>query len=71
MEEEKKKSWMDDLMIEVPLKKFIKMKTKILKYEQEITDRRHNYYELQSRYDSLKADYQKILGVTSEEGKQE
>ena len=71
MEEEKKKSWMDDLMIEVPLKKFIKMKTKILKYEQDIADRRHNYYELQSRYDRLKEDYQKILGVTSEEGKQE
>lgn len=71
MEEEKKKSWMDDVMIEVPLKKFIKMKTKIINQEQEIADRRHNYYELQSQYDRLKEDYQKILGVTSEEGKQE
>ena len=61
--EEKKTSWMDDVMIEIPLKKFVKMKEKILRQEQEITDKRHNYYELRSQYDKLKEDYQKVLGI--------
>ena len=61
--EEKKTSWMDDVMIEIPLKKFVKMKEKILRQEQEITDKRHNYYELKMQYDKLKEDYQKVLGI--------
>lgn len=63
MDEEKKKSWMDDVMIEVPLKKFIKMKMKILNQENEITERRHNYYELRTQYEKLKEAYQEVLGV--------
>lgn len=64
--EEKKTSWMDDITIEIPLKKFVKMKKKIYEQEQEITDKRHNYYELKMQYGKLKEDYQKVLGIKEE-----
>ena len=63
MEEEKKTSWMDDITIEIPLKKFVKMKKKIYEQEQEITEKRHNYYELKMQYEKLKEAYQEVLGV--------
>lgn len=83
--ESTKFDWAKDIKIEVPLNEFMKMKKKIGKLqnkikvlENEVSDERHKKWmkddELQAKqkaYDALKADYQKLLGIDSEEGKQE
>lgn len=84
-EPENKFDWAKDIRIEVPLNEFFKLKKKIGKLknkikelENEVADERHKKWqkddelqEKQKAYDALKADYQKLLGIDSEEGKQE
>ena len=67
------KKWTDDIVINVPLAKFLKMKKKISKLEHKVEDlRSENLKEWHKRTDAenalkaLKADYQKVLGITEE-----
>ena len=71
--EEKKFAWARDLKIEVPLNEFLKMKKKISKLqskckelEKKADDQRSQRWKIESAYDKLKADYQKVLGITEE-----
>ena len=71
--EEKKFDWARDVRIEVPLNEFMKMKKKISKLqnkckelERKADEQRSLRWKIESSYDKLKADYQKVLGVTQE-----
>lgn len=71
--EEKKFDWARDIKIEVPLNEFLKMKKKISKLqnkckelEKKADDQRSQRWKIESAYDKLKADYQKVLGITEE-----
>ena len=78
---EKKFDWAKDIKIEVPLNEFMKMKKKISKLQnkceklkEEATEQRHLKWAKESEltdkckaYDELKADYEKLLGIGSEE----
>ena len=71
--EEKKFDWARDIKIEVPLNEFLKMKKRISKLqskckelEQKADDQRSQRWKIESAYDKLKADYQKVLGITEE-----
>ena len=74
--EEKKFDWARDIRIEVPLNEFMKMKKKISKLqnkckelERRADDQRSQRWQIESAYDKLKADYQKLLGI--EEGEKD
>lgn len=74
--EEKKFDWARDIRIEVPLNEFMKMKKKISKLqnkckelERKADDQRSQRWQIESAYDKLKADYQKLLGI--EEGEKD
>ena len=67
------KKWTDDVLVPVPLTEFLKMKKKISKLEHKVEDlRSENLKEWHKRTDAenalkaLKADYQKVLGITEE-----
>ena len=71
--EEKKFDWARDIKIEVPLNEFLKMKKKISKLqskckelEKKADDQRSQRWKIESAYDKLKADYQKVLGIKEE-----
>ena len=71
--EEKKFDWARDVRIEVPLNEFMKMKKKISKLqnkckelERKADEQRSQRWKIESAYDKLKADYQKVLGITEE-----
>ena len=71
--EEKKFDWAKDVKIEVPLNEFMKMKKKISKLqnkckelERKADEQRSQRWKIESAYDKLKADYQKVLGITEE-----
>lgn len=71
--EEKKFDWARDIRIEVPLNEFMKMKKKISKLqnkckelERKADDQRSQRWQIESAYDKLKADYQKVLGINEE-----
>ena len=71
--EEKKFDWARDIKIEVPLNEFLKMKKKITKLqnkckelEKKADDQRSQRWQIESAYDKLKADYQKVLGIKEE-----
>ena len=78
---EKEKEWTEDITIPVPLSEFLKMKKKISKLEnkceklkEEATEQRHLKWAKESEltdkckaYDELKSDYEKLLGIGSEE----
>ena len=71
--EEKKFDWARDIKIEVPLNEFLKMKKKLSKLqnkckelEKKADDQRSQRWKIESAYDKLKADYQKVLGITEE-----
>ena len=72
---EKKFDWARDIRIEVPLNEFMKMKKKISKLqnkckelEKKADDQRSQRWKIESAYDKLKADYQKILGIDEQKG---
>ena len=72
--EEKKFDWARDIRIEVPLNEFMKMKKKISKLqnkckelERKADDQRSQRWKIESAYDKLKADYQKLLGIKKDE----
>ncbi len=74
--DEKKTKWSDDVMIQIPLRKFVKMKTKIIKLEQEVSEVRHSKYELYSDLDEAKDTIKKLkeqiaemIGMEGEENK--
>ena len=71
--EEKKFDWAKDVKIEVPLNEFMKMKKKISKLqnkckelERKADEQRSQRWKIESAYDKLKTDYQKVLGITEE-----
>ena len=71
--EEKKFDWAKDVKIEVPLNEFMKMKKKISKLqnkckelERKADEQRSQRWKIESAYDKLKADYQKVLGINEE-----
>lgn len=71
--EQKEPKWTDDIFINVPLTKFLKMKKKIAKLqnkceelEKKADDQRSQRWKIESAYDKLKADYQKVLGIKEE-----
>ena len=71
--EEKKFDWARDVRIEVPLNEFMKMKKKISKLqnkckelERKADEQRSQRWKIESAYDKLKADYQKVLGINEE-----
>ena len=78
---EKEREWTEDITIPVPLSEFLKMKKKISKLQnkceklkEEATEQRHLKWAKESEltdkckaYDELKADYEKLLGIGSEE----
>lgn len=70
---ERKKRWTDDVVIPVPLKKFMKMKTKIAKLENKVKEadsKKYDYMrqamDAEDKFKRLKADYEKILGIDKE-----
>lgn len=72
------KKWTEDITIPVPLSEFLKMKAKIQKLknaEKKTSDLRwkaeFENIELKKNYEALKKDYQKLLGIEEERGKQE
>ena len=71
--EQKKEKWTDDIYINVPLSEFLKLKKKINKLQnkceklqKEVDEQRSEKWSLHDSYVKLKADYQKVLGVTQE-----
>lgn len=67
------KKWTDDVVVPVPLTKFLKMKSKIVKLEHEIKEQEHKRYEYmrqamdaEDKYKRIKADYEKLLGIDKE-----
>lgn len=71
---EKNRKWTDDVVVPVPLTKFLKMKSKIVKLEHEIKEQEHKRYEYmrqamdaEDRFKAIKADYEKLLGISKEE----
>ena len=72
------KKWTENITIPVPLSEFLKMKAKIQKLkneEKKTSDLRwkaeFENIELKKNYEALKKDYQKLLGIEEERGKQE
>ena len=72
------KKWTEYITIPVPLSEFLKMKAKIQKLkneEKKTSDLRwkaeFENIELKKNYEALKKDYQKLLGIEEERGKQE
>ena len=70
---EQKAKWTDDIFINIPLTEFLKLKKKISKLqnkckelEKKADDQRSQRWKIESAYDKLKADYQKVLGITEE-----
>lgn len=70
---EKKAKWTDDIYINIPLTEFLKMKKKISKLERKVEIENDKYWDewrknnkLENAYFKLKADYQKVLGITEE-----
>lgn len=67
------KKWTDNVIVPVPLTEFLKMKKKIMKLQNEekkTSDMRwkaeFENIELKKKYEALKADYQKVLGISEE-----
>lgn len=70
---EKNKRWTDDVVIPVPLTKFMKMKTKIAKLENKVKEADSKKYEYmrqamdaEDKFKKIKADYEKLLGIDKE-----
>ena len=70
---EQKAKWTDDIFINIPLTEFLKLKKKISKLqnkckelEKKADDQRSQRWKIESSYDKLKADYQKVLGIKEE-----
>ncbi len=70
---EKNKRWTDDVVIPVPLTKFMKMKTKIAKLENKVKEADSKKYEYmrqamdaEDKFKKIKADYEKLLGIDEE-----
>lgn len=70
---EKNKRWTDDVVIPVPLTKFMKMKTKITKLETKVKEadsKKYDYMrqamDAEDKYKRIKADYEKLLGIDKE-----
>ena len=70
---EQKAKWTDDIFINIPLTEFLKMKKKISKLERKVEIEHDKYWDewrkndkLENAYFKLKADYQKVLGITEE-----
>lgn len=58
--DEKKTKWSDDVMIQIPLRKFVKMKTKIIKLDQEAMEERRSRYNLYRELDEAKDTIKKL-----------
>lgn len=58
--DEKKTKWSDDVMIQIPLRKFVKMKTKIIKLDQEAMEERRSRYNLYRELDEAKETIKKL-----------
>lgn len=78
MDEEKSYEWLKDQTITVPVEEFINMRLGWEEVKRQRDDMFHEKWEWRSKYDelknayeTLKADYQKLLGIKEEEGKQE
>ena len=70
--------WSDYVEITIPLSKYLKKIKKIEKLKRKVKEENDKYWEQWRRaneaekaLDNLKADYQKLLGIKKEEGKQE
>ena len=59
-EQQKKTKWSDDVMIQIPLRKFVKMKTKIIKLDQEAMEERRSRYNLYRELDEAKETIKKL-----------
>lgn len=75
-EQQKKNKWSDDVMIQIPLRKFVKMKTKIIKLDQEAMEERRSRYNLYRELDEAKDTIKKLkeqiaemIGMEGEENK--
>ena len=71
--EQKESKWTDDIIINISLTKFLKMKKKIAKLELKCEKEHDKYWDmwrkhdrLEDQFNKLKADYQKVLGITEE-----
>lgn len=67
------KKWTDDVLVPVPLTKFMKMKTKIAKLENKVKEADSKKYEYmrqamdaEDKFKKIKADYEKLLGINKE-----
>ena len=67
------KKWTDDVVVPVPLTKFMKMKTKIAKLENKVKEADSKKYEYmrqamdaEDKFKKIKADYEKLLGIDKE-----
>lgn len=59
-EQQKKTKWSDEVMIQIPLRKFVKMKTKIIKLDQEAMEERRSRYNLYRELDEAKDTIKKL-----------
>lgn len=67
------KKWTDDVVVPVPLTKFMKMKTKIAKLENKVKEADSKKYEYmrqamdaEDKFKRIKADYEILLGINKE-----
>ena len=72
--EEKKPKWTDEVFITIPLTEIFKLKKKInkLKKKNDSLDKRfwdkyHECQAMESKYNAVMKDYQKLLGIKSQE----
>ena len=70
---ERNRDWAEDITIPVPLNEYMKLKRKVMKLRQENKIKSDKYWkewsranEAEKKYDALKADYQKLLGMDEE-----
>lgn len=73
-----KENWADTVEITIPLSKYLKLVHKSEKKKRKVKEENDKYWEQWRRANeaekalaNLKADYQKLLGIKEEEGKQE
>ena len=78
---EKNRTWTEDITIPVPLDKFLSMKKKINKLQNKVKELKNEASEERMKkwkkdseleekckaYNALKADYEKLLGISTEE----
>lgn len=67
------KKWTDDILVPVPLTKFMKMKTKIAKLKNKVKEADSKKYEYmrqamdaEDKFKKIKADYEILLGINKE-----